>query len=104
MTVRVLHRLTAFMASLLRLISAEAPVAVLQVTFLLHLPAHGGVPVVFNRVVCPKNKIQILESIPNTTVRGGEIINSSASPSGSETTKCCAVPFFGQLAMLKRGR
>lgn len=78
MTVRVLHRSTVFMASLLRLISAEAPVAVLQVTFLLHLPAHGGVPVVFDRIVCPENKIQIIECIPNTI----EILNSLASPSG----------------------
>lgn len=82
MTVRVLHRLTAFKASLLRLICAETPVAILKVTFLLDLPAHGRVPVVFDRVVCPENIIQILDCIPTATVRGGEIIHSLASPSG----------------------
>lgn len=75
----MLHRLTAFMLSLLRLISTESPATLLQVTFLLHLPAHGGVPVVFDRVVCPEKKIDV----SNATVNCGGIVHPKVSHSDS---------------------
>lgn len=40
----------------------ESLAAILQVALVLHLPPHGGVPVVLNGVVCPKvDKIRVFQ-------------------------------------------
>jgi len=47
--------LAGFGSFLLAKVTSVALAGLLQVTLMFHLPAHGGVPMILNGVVCPIN-------------------------------------------------